>query len=151
MARRFVFRLETVRRVRSLREQEAQRAVATQRAEIAQLEQLNAQARREIASHQQQLADRQAFTSVDPRELARGRSWIAHLQTSIWQREQQIAELNTKLEALLDVWRGARQQLEIINKLRERREMAHRTQVRKAEQREMDALAQRLHVMPKAP
>jgi len=151
MAKRFVFRLETVRRVRSLREQEAQRAVATQRAQIAQLEQLNAQARREITVHQQQLANRQSQAAIDPRELARGRTWIAHLRTGIWQREQQIVELNTKLEQLLDVWRGARQQLEIINKLRERRLQAHRTLVRKVEQREMDTVAQRLHVLPKAP
>lgn len=149
MAKRFVFRLETVRRVRGLKEQEAQRAVAAQRAQIAQLEQLNAQAQRDIASQQKVLADNQAYTSVDPRELARGRSWIAHLRTSIWQREQQIAELSTKLEELLDVWREARKQLEIIEKLRERQVQSHRTQVRKAEQREMDAVAQRLHVLPK--
>lgn len=149
MAKRFVFRLETVRRVRELREGEAQRALAAHQAKIAQLEQQNAQAQHEIADHQRQLADQQSYTRVDPRELAAGRGYIAHLRTAILIREQQIAEMATELDRLRDVWRGARQQLEIINKLRERRIGAHTKLVQKAEQRDMDEVAQRLHVMSK--
>jgi flagellar export protein FliJ len=148
MAKRFVFRLETVRRVRELREREAQRAAAGVRAQIAQFEQQNAQAQREIVNVQQRLTHQQALSSIDPTELSRGRSWIAHLRITILQRERQIDELGTKLEELLDVWREARKQLEIINKLRERRLNLHRTMVRKHEQREMDAVAQRLHTLP---
>lgn len=148
MAKRFVFRLETVRRVRELREREAQRAVAGMRAQIAQFEQQNAQAQHEIAEVQQRLANQQTLSSIDPTELSRGRSWIAHLRITILQRERQIAELSSKLQELLDVWREARKQLEIINKLRDRRLDAHRTMVRKYEQREMDAVAQRLHTLP---
>jgi len=145
VAKPFTFRLDTVRRVRELREREAQRRVAAKQAEIARLDALNAQAARDIASAQHALTATQRGERVDPTALSRGRAWIAHLRSTILQREQQKAALNQELQQLQDVWREARKQLKIIDKLRERRWQAHRRAERKREQAEMDETARRLH------
>jgi flagellar export protein FliJ len=144
MARRFVFRLETVQRVRALREQQAQRDLAAERAAITQLEQANAAAQREIAATHDRLVGAQRGAQIDATELARGRAWVAQLRAQILQREHQIAQHAAKLEALLDVWRMARKELKVIEKLRERRYAAYADDLRRREQLEQDEVAQRM-------
>lgn len=145
MAKRFVFRLETVQRVRALREREAQRKVAAKRAEIARLDELNRAAAADIRREQERLVGEQRGAAVDPRGLARGRAWVTHLRTTILQREEQKRARLAELEELQDAWRETRKQLKVIEKLRERRVAAHRAEQHKREQADMDEVAQRLH------
>jgi flagellar export protein FliJ len=144
LARRFQFRLETLLRVRELREREAKRNVATKRAEIALLDRLDAQTAVEITRHQELLRLQQGQGHLDALTLQRGRAWIAYLRRSIALRQSQRIELLSQLQELQAVWRTARTQARIIDKLRERRwnEYVHERQ--RQEQAADDELAQRL-------
>ena len=144
MARRFQFRLQTVLRVRELREREAQRRVAELRAELARLDQLDRQTADEIRAQQEALRGLQSGVALNPGELSRGRAWIAHLQRTLAQRQIVRSGLLRELDQRLTDWRAARQQLRILQKLRERRwaEYVHGRQ--QAEQLESDELAQQL-------
>lgn len=148
MAKRFQFRLQTVLRVRELREREAKRRVAEKRAELARLDQLDRQTSDEIRAQQDALRGLQSGAALNPAELSRGRAWIAHLQRTLAQRQLVRAGLLRELEQRLADWRAARQQLRILEKLRERRwaEYVHGRQ--QAEQFESDELAQQLHGSP---
>jgi flagellar FliJ protein len=145
MARRFEFRLETLLRVRQLREREAKRKVAAQRAEIARLDRLDRQTADEISRQQAELLEGQRAGRVDPLTLQRGRAWIGHLRRTIALRQVQRTEMLAQLQQLQGVWRAARTQARIIEKLRERRwEQYVRDRARK-EQAAADELAQQLH------
>jgi flagellar export protein FliJ len=145
VARRFRFPLETLLRVRQLREREAQRKVAAQQAEIARLDQLNDATRAQIALEQRELLDIQQQQRLSPAELARRRAWVAHLRNTIAQRQAWRAEMATRLERLQVEFQQARQQTRIIAKLRERRWSEYVRDRQRAEQAATQELAQQLH------
>ena len=144
MAKRFRFPLETLLRVRELREREAKRKVGLKQAEIARIDQLNRQTYAEIDAHQQVLRQQQQGT-LTPGELVRERAWIAHLRRTIVQRQVQRVQLVNELQALLEELRIARVQKRVIEKLRERRWEEYRRDRARCEQTEADELAQQLH------
>ncbi|MBU0639927.1 MAG: hypothetical protein KKB50_13745 [Planctomycetes bacterium] len=150
MAKRFRFRLETLLRVRQLREREAKRKVAAQQAEIARVDQLNAQTLREISVQQAALVDAQRPGYVDATLLTRGRAWIMHLRGVIMQRQARREVLVRELEKLQDELRVARTQSRIIEKLRERRREAYEREQSVRAQAEADELAQQLHTFAAA-
>ncbi len=145
MAKRFVFRLATLLRVRELREQDAERKVAAKQAEIARTERQRDEAIAAIERERQALLGRQRQAALDTTGVVRGRAWIAHQQGVITRAELQKAALRTELEKLQDAWREAHKNVRIIEKLRERRWQAHQHQVRKQTQAETDEVARRLH------
>lgn len=145
MARRFEFRLQTLLRVRQLREREAKRKVSAKRAEIAHLDSLNEQTTREIWQRQADLLAAQQKGEIDLVELQRGRNWIAHLRRTIATRQSQRAELVDQLRGLQEQLREARTQTRIIEKLRDRRQKDHDRSEARREQDEADELAQQLH------
>ncbi len=144
MAKRFTFRLETLLRIRGMREREAKRKVGAKQAEIAQLDQLNRQTAGEIARRQAALLDAQRGT-LAPAELVRQRAWIAHLRATIAQRHTARRELVAQLDQLLAEWRETRTRKRIIEKLRERRWEQHKRANNRREQAEADEVAQQLH------
>jgi flagellar FliJ protein len=144
MARRFEFRLETLLRVRQLREREAKRKVAAQRAEIARLDRLNRQTAEEISRQQAELLEGQRAGRVDPLTLQRGRAWIAHLRRTIALRQVQRTEMLAQLQQLQAAWHAARTQARIIEKLRERRWEQYVHERARQEQAASDELAQQL-------
>jgi len=148
VAKRFQFRLQTVLRVRELRERDAKRRVAETRAELARIDQLDRQTADEIRAQQEALRRLQAGAALSPPELSRGRAWIAHLQRTLAQRQLARAGLLRELEQRLAEWRAARQQLRILEKLRERRWAEYVHDRQRAEQAESDELAQQLHGSP---
>jgi hypothetical protein len=93
MARRFRFRLQTLLRVRQLREREAKRKVAAKQAEIARLDRLNEQTTEEILRQQEALLAGQRQGQLDPLALQRGRAWIAYLRKTIAVRHLQRRQL----------------------------------------------------------
>jgi flagellar protein FliJ len=144
MAKRFHFPLETLLRVRELREREAKRKVGLKQAEIARLDQLNRETAEEILRRQEELRARQqgAFTTT---ELMRERAWIAYLRRTIHQRQMQRVGLVEELEGLRRVFLRARTQKRIIDKLRERRWEEYSQDRKRREQSEADDLARMLH------
>ncbi|MGD8454322.1 MAG: flagellar FliJ family protein [Phycisphaerae bacterium] len=150
MARRFRFPLETLLKVRRLREREAKRKVAAQRAALARLDQLDEATRAEIASRQQVLLGVQRQVQLEPQELTRGWAWIGHLRRTIVQRQVQREEMLGVLEKLQEVYREARRQTRVIEKLRERRWQQYVHDRERREQAAADELAQQLHSMQPA-
>ena len=144
MAKRFTFRLETLLRIRTMREREAKRNVGAKQAEIAQLDQLNRKTAEEIGRRQAALRDHQHGV-LAPAELVRQRAWIAHLRNTIAQRQAARRELVEELDRLLVEWRETRTRKRIIEKLRQRRWAQYRRDRGRREQAEADELAQQLH------
>lgn len=143
MARRFHFPLDTLLRVRELREREAKRKVGLKQAEIARLDRLDRETAEEILRRQEALGARQrgSFTSGD---LMRERAWIAYLRRTIYQRQESRRELVKQLDELRKLFLHARTQTRIIDKLRERRWENYVKDRRRREQSEADDLARTL-------
>ena len=146
MAKRFRFRLETLLKVRTLREREAQRNVAAKRAELARLDQLDGLTTTEISRQQAALLAAQQEGGLDPVGLQRGRAWIGHLRKTITLRQIQRQTLLEQLAERQQQWREARKQMRVIEKLRERRWNEHRKDEQRRERAALDELAQQMHV-----
>lgn len=145
MAQRFRFSLETLLKVRRLREREALRNFAAKRAEIARLDRLNEGTAREILAQQDVLRQGQQNGIVEPSLLTRGRAWTAHLRCLIAQRRQLRQTLLGELERLGAALREARTQTRVLEKLRERRWTEHVHERDRRAESEADELAQQLH------
>jgi flagellar export protein FliJ len=144
MAARFQFRLETLLRVRRLRERHATRNVASAQAEIARIDGHSAATRREILSAHEGLRGAQSSEQPNAADLSRGRAWISHLQHVLLQnghmrsqQEQQLAQAQAELSR-------ARTQTRIVEKLRERRRETYVKDRERREQTEQDDLARQL-------
>ena len=146
MARRFKFQLETVLRVRTLREREAARRVGEKRAEIARVDQHITDCHDAVARCQQQLLTQQNAESIDTPALVGGRAWIVQLRLQIAQHQAHRAQRLRELDELTAVWRAARTQQRILEKLRERRLAEHKHNAARREQADADELAQQLHL-----
>jgi flagellar FliJ protein len=144
VAKRFYFPLETLLRVREVREREAKRKVGRKQAEIARLDQLNQRTAEEISQRQDALRELQQGV-LTPDDLVRERAWIGYLRRTIVQRQAQRVGLVKELAALREAWRQARTQKRIIAKLRERRWEEYVKDRKRHEQAESDELAQQLH------
>lgn len=145
MARRFQFSLQTLLRVREIRERDAQRKVAAQRAALARLDQLDRQCQELISRQQSELLHLQEQALIDPGALSRGRAWLAHLRNSLFQRQVQRQQMLVELEKLLSAYREARRDARAVARLRERRWEEYRQDRARQEQAEADELAQQLH------
>ncbi|MFN0137744.1 MAG: flagellar export protein FliJ [Phycisphaerae bacterium] len=150
MAKRFRFQLETVLRVRELRQQEAARHLAEKRAEIARVEQLIDDTHHEVDVRQAELLSAQQSESIDAGLLVRCRAWIGQLRRNIAQFQHARAQLSQQYEQLAGVWRQARTQTRILEKLRERRLDEHKHVERRREQADADELAQQLQLRKRA-
>ena len=146
MARRFQFRLQTLLRVRELREREAKRKVGLKQAEIARLDQLDRQAAEQISAHQQVLREQQSRARLAPVELSREQAWIAYLHHTIVERQAIRAGLVSELEALRNEWHAARRRKRMVETLRDRRWDEYTKNHARREQAESDELARALHV-----
>jgi flagellar FliJ protein len=144
VAKRFQFRLETLRRVREIREREAKRKVGAKQAEIARVDQLNRLTAEEISQRQNALRDHQRQKVLAPDVLALENAWIAHLRRTIVERQVLRARLVGELRTLQEKFRRARTQKRIIEKLRERRWEQYRKDRRRQEQTATDELARQL-------
>lgn len=144
MARKFHFRLQTVLRVRALREREALRRMAEKQGELLRLDQLGAATREEIGGAQVALRDAQEQAALSPIEMTRSRAWIAHLRRTMLERDTRRRELQVQLERLRQDWRRARTQKLVIEKLRERRQAEYARDARRREDAHYEEVARGL-------
>lgn len=151
MAKRFRFRLETLLRIRRLSEREAQRKVAAKQAEIARIDELSRQARREILLQGDELRKRQSGERLDVADLSTRRSWIAHLQRTILLHKHLRGQREDELKKVVAELGRARTQAEVVQKLRERRWSEYRRQRDRREQSELDELARQMLSEPGQP
>lgn len=145
MAKRFTFRLDTLLRVRELRQREAQRRVSAVRAQIARLDLLDTQTAGEIARTESTMLEEQGRPQVDAAALSRGRAWIAYLRATVAQRRVVREPLLADLARFQDELREARINTKMLEKLRERRWLQHRKETDRREQSAAEELAQQLH------
>lgn len=145
MAQPFKFRLQTLLRVREVREREAKRKVAAQRAEIARSDQLIVETIREIEQQQNALRERLIQPALNPLDLTRSRAWIAHLRRTLAQRQVQKSAQLAELDQRLETYRQARQQSQVLEKLRERKLAVWQRDRALREQDAADEMAQQLH------
>lgn len=146
MARRFVFSLQTLLRVRTVREREAQRRLAARQAEIAQLDAADREAFAAIRAEQQSLlALQQGVTRA--LDLARGRAWIAQLQSQIAQRARMREELSMALAQIRQELLEARKQTRMLEKLRERRFADYVAEHQRHGRQSDEEVARRVHRM----
>ncbi len=151
MARRFEFKLDTVLRVRELREREARRRVGEKLAQIARVNQAIEDTERTIGAQGMQLLQRQRDGALNVVELTRLRAWIAHLRQVLLGQQALHARLQTELEPLRTSLTTARTQTRVLEKLRERRAAEHRQAVERQEAAEHDDLARDLLRLRYAP
>ncbi len=144
MARRFRFRLETLLRVREIREREAKRRVGAKQAEIARVDQLNRLTAEEISQRQDVLRSHQRQGVLAPDALVRENAWIAHLRRTIVERQALRTQLARDLKTRQAEFRQARTQKRIIEKLRERRWEEYCKDRKRRDQAETDELARQL-------
>lgn len=145
MARRFRFQLDTLLRVRQLRQREAERRLATRQADLLKLDQLRTQTADEIDACQQRLRQHQEGR-VDPRDLTGRQAWIMHLRRCLASAEQQRAAIQQELRELRQNVQVARTQTRMLEKLRERRADEHRRSVNHQQQAQAEEVARQLHI-----
>jgi flagellar export protein FliJ len=146
----FRFRLQTLLRVRDLRERETKRNVALKQAEIARLDEANRSAAEEILRRESAMRTIAERGSIDAAELMRERAWIAHLRQQILEQQRVRACLERDLADLQEAWKRARTDLKVLEKLRERRSDEHRRAQALREQAEADDVARKLYAMKQA-
>ncbi|MFO0839160.1 MAG: flagellar FliJ family protein [Phycisphaerae bacterium] len=144
MPKRFQFRLQTVLRVREVREREAKRRVGKKWGEIALLDSLDRDTTAEIDARQRQLRLLQDAPRIDSTALVRQRAWIAHLRKTMLERQVVRRRLAEELRELQAQLAAARTQTRMLEKLRERGQTEHRKAIQRFEQAQSDELAQRL-------
>lgn len=144
-AGRFRFRLQTLLRVRELREREARRKVSAKMAEIARIDEWNRETADDVSRIQRHILERQSTATIDARELTRQRAWVSHLRRTIAERQVAKQSLVTQLESLRAELRTARTQMRVIEKLRERRYGEWKRERGLVEQAAMDEVARQLH------
>lgn len=145
--KRFTFPLETLLRVRELREREAKRAVAVRQSELARIDRLSEATRREIHNSHETLRSRQSAgpaVLLHPAELARQRAWIAHLQLLLLQQQQMRIDAAQQLAQSISNLNRARTSTKTVEKLKSHRLAAYRKRQNRHEQAASDDLAQQL-------
>lgn len=141
MAQRFRFRLESVLRVREIREREALRKFGAAQAEIALLDRVSREIAEQVAREQGALLAAQSDGRIDTAALTRQRAWIAHLRRTLHERSLARLEMVRRLDALRTAFQRARTDRRALQLLRERRFAAHAREQNRRDQLETDELA----------
>ena len=122
--------------------------VAAKQAEIARVDELSRQARREILTQESALRTEQSREKLNVAALSTRRSWIAHLKRMMLLHKQMRTEFEDELKHAAQALSRTRTQTQIVEKLRERRWAAYRKQRDRREQSESDELARQLLYEP---
>lgn len=146
MAKRFVFRLETVLRIRQRREDAAKRVVAERLREVAAVEgeivALQEQARSETGAFRRTHGAGQ----LDVSQLKRHRRWLLQLDQAELLARNRLGELNDLLAVDRAALTEARKQVRALEKLKERQHDRHLEELNRAEARENDEIGGVLHL-----
>lgn len=140
MARRFVFRYETLLKIRRQHEDRHKRIVAERLGQIAA-------ARDRLSALQGQIADEEAAIragqdagTIDMQQLIRHRHWLGHLHKSALETQASIRALEARLAQERAALAEAVKQRKILDKLKERRLERHLQEQDRQETRADDDL-----------
>lgn len=126
MAKRFVFRYETLLKIRRQREDQHKRIVAERVRQIVEARARLDALHQQITDEQDELRIGQGVGTVDIQQLVRHRHWIGHLHRHVLDTEGSIRVLEGRLAQERAALAEAVKQRKILDKLRERRLERHR-------------------------
>jgi len=133
MARRFVFRLDTLLKLRRQRENEQKRVVAERLRQIARVTDEISMLDRQIGDQVQAMRVQATGASLDVPQLARSRHWLSHLQRGRLEAEGHLRLLEARLAQDRAVLAGAVKDRRVLEKLRERQQEKHRRELERIE------------------
>jgi len=141
VAKRFAFRLETVLKVRRLREQQHKRLLAAQVSERRALHRTMQGLNEQIAAGFDKARAQAARPDVDVPGLSGQRFWIAHLQNQSLALEARLSDVEQQLTSHRRDLAGAAKEVRVIENLREKAWNEHRRELQRAEMIEADEMA----------
>ncbi len=145
MAKRFVFRLDAVHKVRQRKLDEARRVVAERQRRIVQIQQRIDACRRGIAATEGDSRHAQREGRPDLVMIRRYRSYIGAMHRGIADAEIALGEERRQLRAEQEALAHANKEVKVIEKLRERQWERHRRGEARAERIESDEIALQRH------
>jgi len=150
MARRFVFRLETVLRLRRQALEKCQRVVADRLRHIAEEQAVIATCQRRKAEQVAELRTVRSLGVLNVAAVCRHQEHMIHLEQTIVSAEQRIAEHEDHLRKEREELVQASVAVKAIERLKERRYARYLEEVRRAERLEQDELATQLYLRQRA-
>ncbi len=146
MAKRFIFRLETVRRLRQLDVERRQRALAEAIHRVRDLDNYIGDLNREL--RETMLTDRghQERTTLDVAQLRSGQLHGGWLRKQVLVSREELSRREKRVDEERRKLQDADKRLKVIEKLKERHATRHRELVHRAEQAETDEVGTQLFV-----
>ena len=125
MAKRFVFRYETLLKIRLQREDQHKRIVAERVRQIVAARDRLASLHQQISDEQSAIRTGQAPGTVDIQQIVRHRHWLGHLHRNVLDTVGSIRGLEGRLAQERATLAEAVKQRKILDKLKERRLERH--------------------------
>jgi flagellar FliJ protein len=141
MAKRFVFKLETVLRLRQQREDRQKRVVAERLRQIGQMRGRIAALERQIREQVAGLRADALHTTLDVVGLARNRHYLSRLQRHRLEAQSQLGMLEKRLAQERAVLAHAAKERKVIEKLKERQYARYQKDLARQERIEADDLS----------
>lgn len=140
MAARFLFRFETLLRIRKQREDEKKRVVAVRLGRIAEVRQRQDNLLVAIDDQTNSLRDALRDQAVDVDHVRWGRHWLTHLRRGVLEAESELTAERTMLAQERSRLVEARKDVEVLARLKERRREAYLAEAARREQVESDEM-----------
>jgi flagellar FliJ protein len=140
MAKRFVFRLETLLKLRRQREDRQKRIVAERLRQISRVRSEIELLDRRIAEQIRAMRADANRPSLDVQNLARDRHWLSHLQRGRLEADGHLRLLEARLAQERAVLAHAAREKKVMEKLRERQQTRYLRELECREQAELDEL-----------
>ncbi len=125
MAKRFIFRYETLLKIRRQREDQHKRIVAERVRQIVAARERLALLQGQIAEEEAAIRAGQEPGTVDMQQIVRHRHWLGHLQRNVLETQASIRTLEGRLAQERAVLAEAVKQRKILETLKERRLERH--------------------------
>ncbi len=141
MAKRFVFRLETLLKIRQQREERHQRIVAGRLRQIHQTHRQIADLEQQMRAGQDAIRDNQRPGRIDLQQAIHYRHWIGHLHKNVLEAQAHLGYLEAELVRERAALAEAAKQRKILDKLKERQWQRYRENEDRRDVNEADEMS----------
>lgn len=141
MAKRFVFRLETLLKIRRQREDRQKRVVAERLRQISRIQGEIASFERQIGRQIDAMRVDASGSSLDVQNLVRNRHWLSHLQRGRLEADGHLRLLEARLAQERAVLANAAKEKKILEKLKEHQQTRYAKELDYREQAASDELS----------
>lgn len=140
MAKRFVFRFDTMLKIRRQREDEQKRVVANRLRQIVQTREQIAAINRQISEQIEAIRRGQQAGRIDIHQVQKDRHWLGHLHKAALEAEARLRFLEARLAQERAVLAEAVKQRRILDKLKEQQWRRFQQEQDRLEMRQSDEL-----------